>query len=72
MKCIFDIQLKIEVFHMLIISNQNKKFEYLCNIFQKKIGDEVDLLPEDKYGSFLQVDSIILSVRSQVFPKYLK
>ena len=39
--------------------------------FQKNIGDEVDLLPADKRGSFLQVDIIILSVRSQVCPKCL-
>ena len=34
--------------------------------------DEVDFLLVDKHGSFLQVDIIILGVRSQVCPKYSK
>ena len=36
------------------------------------MGDEIDFLPIDKHGSFLQVDIIILGVRSQVCPKYPK
>ena len=36
------------------------------------MSDEVDSMPVDKYGSFLQVDFIILGVRSQVCPKYPK
>ena len=34
--------------------------------------DEVDFEPADKHRSFLQVDSITLSVFSQAFPKYPK
>ena len=36
------------------------------------MGDEVDFLPLDKHGSFLQVDIIILDLRSQVCTKYPK
>ena len=36
------------------------------------MGDEVDFLPVDKYKIFLQVDSIIVAVRIQAFPKYPK
>ena len=34
--------------------------------------DEVDFLPVDKHGSFLQVDIIILDEHSQVCPRYPK
>ena len=34
--------------------------------------DEVDFLPAGKHESFLQVESIILGVRSQAYPKYPK
>ena len=40
--------------------------------FQKNMGDEVDFLPVDKQGSFLQVDIIILGVYIQICPKYPK
>ena len=40
--------------------------------FQKNVGDEVDFLPVDKLGNFLQIDIIILGVRSQVCLKYQK
>ena len=40
--------------------------------FQKSMGDEVDFLSADKEESFVQVDSITLSVRSQACPKYPK
>ena len=39
---------------------------------QENVTDEVDFLPEDKHKSFLQVDSIILDVRSQACLKYEK
>ena len=39
---------------------------------EKNVEDEVDSLPLDKHGSFLQVHIIILGVRSQVCPKYPK
>ena len=41
-------------------------FQYL----QKNVGDDVDFLLVDKRESFLQVDSVILGVRSQVCSKY--
>ena len=61
MKFIFVIQINIKVFYQLMLpflvciarlvqSTQNKKFAYLCNI-SRKIGDEVVLLPADKYES---------------------
>ena len=40
--------------------------------FQKNVGDEVHFLPVDKLGNFLQIDIIILGVRSQVCLKYQK
>ena len=39
---------------------------------QRSLGDEVNFLPADKHGSFLQVDSIHLDVCSQACPKYPK
>ena len=39
---------------------------------EKNMGDEVVLLPVDKYKSFLQDDTIILGVCNQACPKYLK
>ena len=53
-------------------STQNKKFAYLWNISRKAWGDEVGFLPADKQESFLQIDSIILGVRSHVYPEYPK
>ena len=73
----------IKIFYKLILpswvcvsrqaqSTQDKKFAYLCNISRKNMGDEVVLLPVDKYKSFLQDDTIILGVCNQACPKYLK
>ena len=39
---------------------------------QKSMGDEVDFLPADKHESFLEYDSVSLSVGSQACPKYPK
>ena len=36
------------------------------------MGDEVDFLPTDKPKSFVQDDSTILGLRSQIGPKYKK
>ena len=36
------------------------------------MGDEVDFLPLYMQGSFLQVDSNTLGVRSQAYPKHPK
>ena len=71
-KFIFGMQIKIEVFYKLITCTPNKKFAYSLQYFQKNVGHEVDFLLVDKHGSFLQVDIIILSVCSQVFPNYPK
>ena len=46
--------------------------QYLCNISKKKMKDEVDFLPADKYQRFLQVNTIILGVCSQTCPIYSK
>ena len=74
-KCIFGMQVNMEVFHKSILSIwvcvtkhvQNKKFAYLCNISRKAWG-EVDFLPANKHENFLQGDSITLGVRSQACP----
>ena len=34
------------------------------------MGDEVDFLPANKHGSFLQDDSFTFDVHSQAWPKY--
>ena len=39
---------------------------------QKRMGDEVDFLPEDKLKSFLQAHSITLGADSQACLKYPK
>ena len=62
MKCIFGMQINIEVFYKLILSfwvcvtryaqsTQNKQFAYLCNIFSRKAFG-MKLI----HQSFLQVD----------------
>ena len=82
MKCIFGMQVNIEVFYKLILSfwvrvtrhaqsTQNKKFAYLC-IISRKTGDEFDFLPVGKHKSFLQVDNITLDLYNQGCPKYPK
>ena len=81
----FGMQINIEVFYYKLIlsfwacvtrhfqSTQNKKFACLCNIFRKAWGmNGADVLPADKHESFLQVDSITLSVRSKSCLKYPK
>ena len=37
---------------------------------QKSMGDEVDFLPANKHGSFLQDGSFTFDVHSQAWPKY--
>ena len=39
---------------------------------QKNVGNEVDFLRADKHKTVLQVDSIILGVHIQTYPKYPK
>ena len=43
----------------------------LCNI-KEKVKNEIDLLPTNKYQSFLQIDVIILGVCGQACPNYPK
>ena len=38
----------------------------------KEVNDEVYFWEEDKHRSFLQVDTILLGVRSQAYSKYPK
>ena len=81
MKFIFEMQINIKIFYKLILSfwvcvtrhaqgTQKKMFEK--SMFQKSMGDEVYFLPADKHKSFLQVDSITLSVHSHAMPKVPK
>ena len=82
MKCIFGMQLNIEVFYKFILSFwvcvarhaqsfQNKKFAYLCNISRKTWGMKlIFCLQINK--SFLQVVSITMGVCNQACPEYLK
>ena len=77
MTSIFGIQIKIKVFYKVILSfwlcvtghaqSAQNKFAYLFNVFRKAWG--LIFLPADKHKSFLEVDSITLSVRSKVSPK---
>ena len=53
-------------------STQNKKFALSLQYFQKNVGNEVDFMYEDECRSFLQDDSITLSVCSQAYSKYPK
>ena len=46
--------------------------QYLCNISEKNVKDEVDFLPADKHERFLQVLTIILGVCGQTCPNYPK
>ena len=63
--------MKEQVFFGLQITSTQIVYKSL-QYFQKNVGAEVDFLPVDKHGSFLQVDTIILSVRIQVCLKYPK
>ena len=44
---------------------------FLCNIL-RKVTDEVELLHEDKYESFLKIRFMIFDGDVQVFPKFPK
>ena len=79
MKCIFGMEINIEVFYKLILSfwvcvtrhsqSTQNKFAYLCNISSK--AWEMKLIFYLQINtSFLQVNSIILGVLSQACPKY--
>ena len=73
---IFGMQIKIEVFYELILSfwvcvtrhaesTQSNKFVISLQCLNENIKDEVEFLAADKHESFLEVDSITLSVCSQ-------
>ena len=78
-KCIFVMQINIEVFYKLTLSfwvcvtrhSQNtwNKFAYLCNISSKACEMKLIFCLQIN-TSFLQVDSITLGVLSQACPKY--
>ena len=80
MKCIFGMQINIEVFHKLILSfwlcvtrhpqSTQNKFAYLWNISSKAWEMKLIFCLQIN-TSFLEVDSITLGVISQACPKYL-
>ena len=81
MKCIFGMQVNIEVFYKLILSfwvcvtrhsqSTQNKFAYLCKISSK--AWEMKLIFYLQINtSFLQIDSITMGVFSQACPKYPK
>ena len=81
MKCIFGMQINIEVFYKLILSfyvcvvryaqsTQINKFAYLCS---RKPGKQSwFFIYKKKQERFLQIDIITLGVQSLPFPKYPK
>ena len=79
MKCIFGMQINIEVFYNLILSfwvcvtrhsqSTQNKFAYLCNISSKAWEMKLIFCLQIN-TSFLQVDSVTLGVLSQACPKY--
>ena len=82
MKCIFGVQINIEVFYKLIVPfwvcipkhaqrTQIRSFISL-QYLQKNMENEVDFLPVDEHKTFLQFDNITLDVQSQAYPKYPK
>ena len=45
------------------------RLQYLCNKYVKKnVKDEINILPADKRGRFLQSDTIILGAYGQACP----
>ena len=56
---------------VLSITTQNHKVAISFQYLKENVKDEVDFLPADKQ-SFLQTDTIILSVCGQACPNYLK
>ena len=79
MKCIFGMQINIEVFYNLILSfwvcvtkhsqSTQNKFAYLCNISSKAWEMKL-IFCQQINTSFLQVHSITLGELSQACPKY--
>ena len=81
MKCIFGMKINIKVFYKLILSfwmcatrhtqSTQNKFAYLPNI-SKKAWEMKLIYCQQINTSFLQFDSITVSVFSQAWPKYPK
>ena len=82
MKCIFGVQINIEVLDNLIVRfwvciakhaqrTQIRSFHTL-QYLQKNMENEVDFLAVDEHKTFLQVDNITLDVQSQAYSKYPK
>ena len=70
---IFGMEINIEVFYKLILSNWMCVTRHaLCIISRREWGNEVDFLPADKQKTFLQVYSITVGVHSQACPKFPK
>ena len=83
MKCIFGMQINIEVFYKLILSfwvcvarhaqsTQNNKFSKSLENCKKNVKDEVDFKPAYKHQRIIQVDTIILGLCGQACSNYPK
>ena len=63
--------LVLELWTKMLLTNQTAGF-FKMKYLKKEVNDKVYFWYADKHRSFLQVDTIILSVRSQAYPKYPK
>ena len=61
--------LVLELWVKMFSVNQIAGF-FKCNI--EEVNNEVYFLHADRHRSFLQVDTIILGLRSHTYPKYPK
>ena len=71
MKFIFDIEINMEVFYMLMLSfwvcvtrhaqsTQNNQFAISLQYLKKDVSDELDFLHADKHKGLLQIDTMTL------------
>ena len=71
MKFIFEIEINMEVFYMLMLSfwvcvtrhaqsTQNNQFAISLQYLKKDVSDELDFLHADKHKGLLQIDTMTL------------
>ena len=71
MKFIFDLEINMEVFYMLMLSfwvcvtrhaqsTQNNQFAISLQYLKKDVSDELDFLHADKHKGLLQIDTMTL------------
>ena len=82
MNLFFCSLINAKVFNKLIVlfclfvarhtqSTQNNEFTISLQYLKKEVS-WFDFLHADKYGSFLQIDSVIFDADGQAFPKFPK